>query len=213
MYDLQQLLAAAVAAAFGSVGLWTFGGKLIELIWKREETDNERLRAEVRELKGEVRELRAQHGDCEARLAALEHHHASLIPRWIKDSRKRIVWLNSRALISIFAPLGLRRDDVEGHSFQDLLDFEAARVIDGMDADALANPGKPISSLVQLHPQLPKMHVVKIAGVGREDEVIYEGCAFPVNDPQAMLERGTRRMDEQRGLSMLRLRGPENEPD
>jgi hypothetical protein len=211
MYDLPQLIAAVIAAALGSLGLWTFGGKLVELIWRREEKEIDRLRADVLRMEGKHENCEKELAGLKDRFAALEAHHASLIPRWIKDARKRIVWLNSRALITIFAPLGYSRDQVEGRTFQELLDMEAAREIDRMDAAALANHGHPVSTLLTLHPALEPMHIVKVAGVGRLGELIYEGAAYQVNDPAAARDRGERRQDEQLGLSVLRLRGPDRE--
>lgn len=212
MYD-QTLVATAVAAALGSVGLWTLGAKLLELVFHRQQRREERDTSKIRRLEERHEKCEDKLAAVVQRLAALEHHHASLIPRWIKDARKRIVWVNSRALISIFAPLDYSRDQVEGHTFQDLLDADAARMIDGMDSDALAHPGNPVSTLMQLHPRLPKMHVVKIAGVGRDGELIYEGFAFPLNDPTVEAARNDRRQEEQRGQSALLLRGPDPDQD
>jgi hypothetical protein len=55
---------------------------------------------------------------------------------------------------------------------------------------------------------LPVMHVVTVAGVGRDGELIYEGYAYCQNDPEDVLERGLRRREEQIGLSLLRMQGP-----
>ncbi|MGE0178996.1 MAG: hypothetical protein AB7O91_04145 [Sphingomonas sp.] len=206
MYGLPQLVAVGVVSAIGSVGLWTFAGKLIELIWKREDSDNERLRREVAEAKAAHTSCEERVDALERRLEAVEHHHSSLIPRWIRNAAKRIIWINDAAMMQIFAPLRLSREQVEGHTFHDLLGPEAAREIDRLDRDALAWPGKAASTPLTLHSSLRLMIVVNIAGVGRDRELIFEGYAYCANLPEAALDRGIRRGDEQRGLSELRAR-------
>lgn len=191
------------------------GGGVWSYLTRRKDRGHEAEQGEIGRLREDLALVKAQHEKCEEkvdrlveRLAALEQHHASLIPRWIKDARKRIIWVNSRALITIFAPLGFSRDQIEGHTFQELLDVEAAREIDRLDAAALQVPGMPVSTLVTLHHCLDPMHVVKIAGVGHDGELIYEGCAFSVNDPEQVRKRAMNREQEQVGLSVLRLGGP-----
>ena len=191
----------AIASGLASAPLWNAATTW----WAKRHDSQER----------ETDRLRKAHERCEEKLAALErrleaveHHHASLVPRWIKDASKRILWINGAAMVAIFGPLRLTRDQVEGHTFAELLDPEAAREIDRLDRSALAHHGRAVSTLLQLHAQLPAMHIVKVAGIGRDAELIYEGYAYCANDPADLADRGARREEEQLGLSLLRLGPP-----
>lgn len=209
-------LVTGVLGAVGGVGLWTFLAKWLELGVGRETAEITRLRSDVDTAKREAIEAKASHKACEnrvedleRRLEAVEHHHSSYMARWIKDGGKRIIWINSQALLTIFAPLGYSRNDVVGRTFVELLDPGAAREIDRLDRAALAIPGQAASTMLQLHPNLPTMVVVKVAGAGRDGELIYEGYAYCPNDREEADDRGERRQQEQRGLSQLRLAGPD----
>jgi hypothetical protein len=198
----------ALASAFLGGGVWSFGSTWLGRYFDKEEREIERLRADLDKVRADHQGCELRVTTLERRLEAVEHHHASLVPRWIKDAAKRIVWINGAAMVTIFGPLNLIRDEVEGHSFAELLDAEAARELDRLDRAALAHPGRAVSTMLQLHPALPVMTIVKIAGVGRDSELIYEGYAYCENDPDDARDRGVRRQEEQLGLSLLRLQGP-----
>lgn len=206
-----QLLIAVVVAALGSVPLWTLIGKVFELRWLKRKSDGELEEREINRLRTDLTEAREAHRACEQRLNeienridAIEHHHASWVPRWIRNTRKQIIWINDAAILAIFAPLSLSREEVVGRTFSDLLDIEASREIDRLDRSALSHPGRPVSTLLQLHPRLRPMHVVKVAGVGRDRELIYEGYAYLLNDPEDSQARGDERREEARGMAQLR---------
>jgi hypothetical protein len=208
-HPLLALIVTLVVGVVGGAGLWNFAAKWLELRERREET-------EVGRLRNDVEAVKKAHQACERnleglalRLEAVEHHHSSYLPRWIKDARKRIVWINSAALVAIFGRVGYTRTDVIGRTFAELLDVEAAREIDGLDRLALALPGQAVSTLLALHPQLPLMVIVKVAGSGRDGEIIFEGYAYRQNPPDIDVARGERRQEEQVGASMLRMAGPD----
>lgn len=201
----ETIVVAAMSGALsgvGGIGLWNFLTKRLEIRSARETREEDRLRADHEKCLERVETL-------ERRLEIVEAHHSSLFARWIKDAGKRLSWVNGRAMATIFGPLGYTRDQVEGRRFQDLLDVEAAREIDLLDEAALAHPGCAVWSMLQLHPRLPLMIVVKVAGIGRDQELIYEGQAYELNDAAAA-ERGAKREEGQMGLSQLRLSAPEN---
>lgn len=201
-------IATAIVSILGTGGLWTYLTRRQDRTAEREKSDNQRLREDLAAEKASHKECIARFEQLERRLAAVEDHHGSLFARWIKDAGKRVCWVNGRAMATIFGPLGYTRDQVEGRTFQDLLDVDAAREIDRLDRAALAQPGMAVSVMVQLHHRLPVMIVVKVAGVGRDQELIYEGHAYHLNDPDKALQQGERRQEEQLGLSQLRLAGP-----
>lgn len=201
MDQLPAVAIVSIVSALVGGGVWSFASAWLSHVFRRGERDEDRREREHRECLTELAVLKT-------RLDALEHHHASLVPRWIKDSGKRIRWINGAAMLAIFGPLRKTRDEVEGRTFADLLDMEAAREIDRLDRSALARPGRAVSTLLQLHPALPAMHIVKVAGVGRDNELIYEGYAYCTNDPADLWDRGARRQEEQTGLSRLRMQGP-----
>jgi hypothetical protein len=120
---------------------------------------------------------------------------------WIKDRNGRLVWLNDKAFITLFAPLGYTRDELDGKTFRDLLDPVAAEEIELLDRAALIHPGTTQSILIQLHPDLPFLVVIKVACISENGEVQYEGCAFNPGDPEIVTATGTRRQIIQRSAS------------
>lgn len=199
---------AVVSALLGG-GMWSVASTWLSVRSQGEQSENSRLHADLREMKEAHEDCRAKLEIIERRLDVVEHHHGSLVPRWVKDAAKRLQWVNGAAMVTIFGPLGLGRDDVEGRTFAELLDPSAAREIDRLDRAALVRPGCVVSTMLQLHPQLPMMMIAKIAGAGRDNELIYEGYAFRSNDPADVSDRASRREQEQLGASFLRLQADE----
>lgn len=199
------IVVGAVSAMFGTGGALAAYPKLRELRDRREES-------EIGRLRGDVARLEERHSRCDEkvallteRLAAVEHHHTSYLARWIKDATKRVTWLNDRAYLSIFAPVGLSRAEVIGRTFSEMLDPSASAEIDRLDAAALAHPEIASSNIVQLHPSLPLMVVVKVAAIGREGQLIFEGYAYRTNDRMIADGQGASRHGEQLGTSFDRL--------
>lgn len=205
MPDWSVTLLCALLAAVTSVPVWN----TISRLTGRGATEIDRLRLEVRGLKEEHETCQREVTDLKARIAVVEHHHASHFARWIRDAHKRILWANTRALLSIFAPLGYSKlDEVEGKAFGDIFDHAATKEIELLDQAALSNPGGTVSALIRLHPDLPLMHIVSVAAAGREGEVIYEGIAFRANDPVIAASLGIIRQAEQRIESLDHLTDP-----
>lgn len=202
-------LLSNLAAAVGGVGLWQYLARREDRRHERADRLDAQTRADLAAERTAHRECLVRLADVERRLEVVEHHHSSLFARWIKDAGKRISWVNGRAMASIFGPLGLTRDQVEGRTFQDLLDPESSSEIDRLDEEALLNPGTPVWTVVQLHRQLPVMIVCKVAGVGRDQELIYEGHAYPMSDSLEKSGAPGRRGVAQLHLSQLRQGGPE----
>lgn len=195
----------AVTGAFSALagaGLWGFLSKWLQIGAAREESEIKRLREEVAEVKGSHKRCEKEVAELKERLQAVEHHHVSQLARWIKDAHKRIVWLNARAHMTIFAPRGYSREECEGKTFAELLDAQAAAEVDRLDRLALAQPGVAASTLIQLHPDLPLMHVVKVAAEGRDGELIYEGYAYRANDRGLTDAEGAERQAGQRAASI-----------
>lgn len=124
---------------------------------------------------------------------------------WIKDRHGRLVWLNDKAFLTLFAPLGYARDELDGKTFRDLLDPVAAEEVELLDQAALAHPGHTQSILVQLHPDLPFLVVIKVASISEAGDVQYEGCAYNPSDPEIRSAAGARRQIIQRGISAHQL--------
>lgn len=193
MQDWVPVLVALIGAFF-SAPVWQYVGRRFG--WNVSEID--RLRKEHRRCEDQLRELTA-------RVAIIEHHHSSAFARWISDAKRRVVWVNAKALVSIFGPMGLERDQIEGKTFRDLVDKPAADELDMLSAAALAHDGSAVSNLIRLHPDLPVMHIVKIAAAGRDGELIYEAIAFRMNDPDIALGQGIARTAIQRASSIDNL--------
>lgn len=198
MADWVVPLVTALIAGLTSVPVWNSLQKFVG----RGATEIDRLRLEVKEIKGHHQACEEMVVELKQRLMAVETHHASHFARWIVDAHKRVVWLNAKALLAIFAPLGLSRDDVEGRIFGELIAPDAATEIDRLDQAALAAPGAAVSTLLQLHPDLPVMHIVKVAATGREGELIYEGISFHANDPEVAIGLGIARQAAGRAVAL-----------
>lgn len=208
MSQALMLSLTALISAIGGVlgaGFWTFLTRRGDRAAEREKDEIGRLREELKELKDDRHSCAEELQEVKERLAVVEHNHASHLARWIKDAQKRVIWINPKAMLAIFAPSGLTRDQVEGHTFAELLDPAAAAEIDRLDRAALAHPGSASSTVLQLHPDLPIMHIVKVAASGRDGELIYEGYAYTINDREIETGAGVERQAEQREVSAVRL--------
>jgi hypothetical protein len=102
----------------------------------------------------------------------------------VADEIMRLMWVNPKAMLTIFGPLGYTRDDLEGKMFAELdrLDQVAVSEIARLDQVALARDGAPVSGMIRFHPILPEMHVVKITAATKDGGLIYEGYAYRKND-------------------------------
>jgi hypothetical protein len=196
MGSVEAYLPVMVALAGGvfSAPVWSFFSRKLGF----DQTEMDRMRRGHRECEERLR-------DVQQRLALIEAHHASYFARWIRDVHKRVLWVNDKAMLTIFAPLGYNREDVYGKTFSDLLDPLAAKEIDQLDQAALASPGSPASAPIKLHPDLPLKIVVKVAGSGRDGDLIYEGIAFRPNDREIITGFGIGRNAAQRALSLDNL--------
>lgn len=199
------IVVAVLSAMFGAGGGGMMVVKLRELRDRRDESEIGRLRADVRIALGNHEACQGEVAELKARLTVVEHHHTSYLARWIRNSQKRVTWINDKAFLSIFAPLGLSRDDVLGRSFTEILDPAASAEIDRLDQAALAHPEVAASNVISLHPMLPTMVVVKVAAVGREGELVFEGYAYRTNDRMISDGIGAARQHEQIEASADRL--------
>lgn len=193
----------ALIAGVTSVPVWNS----LQRMLGRGATEIDRLRLRLREVEGHHVTCEQKVDDLTKRLVQVEAHHASHFARWIVDASKRVIWLNAKALLAVFAPLGLTRDGVEGRLFGEMIAPDAAIEINRLDQAALSSPGAAVSALLQLHPDLPVMHVVTVAATGREGELIYESMTFHANDPEVAIGMGIARQATQRARSIDGLAG------
>ena len=193
------LLTAIVGAAglvLGGGSVWTYFSRREDRQAQREESEIVRLRADVDRLRERDLKCQQQLEAVEQRLWAMEQAQTSHMARWTKDHRKRLTWVNAKAMLLIFGPLGYSVEDVLDRTFEQLLNSAAAKEIDRLDSSALANPGAAVSNLIQLHPMLPIMVVVKVAASGPDGNLVFEGCAYRVNDPELAAANGAARQIE-----------------
>lgn len=198
---LTTLIVALLSALFGTGGGFALAVKWKELKDKREESEIVRLREDIRQAEERHQKCEAGLADVKARLTIVEHHHTSYLARWIKDATKRVIWLNDKAFLSIFAPLGLTREDVIESRFSEILDASASAETERLDQAALAHPEVAASNVIQLHPLLPAMIVVTIAAIGRDGELVFECYAYRTNDRMIADGMGAARTLEALGAS------------
>ncbi len=208
---LEVALASAASAALGGPG-WTFLSNWLNLGHTKRKDELGRLDQKVGALETELSSCEERHAVLETRLRAVEQRNGSHFALWIKDRTRRLVWVNDKAFLTIFAPLGYSRDEIDGKTFADLLDPVAAAEVDQLDRTALAHPGAPQSLFLQLHPDLQFMIVVKVAAVAENGEVQYEGLAYTPGDPDMLKAIQTRRQSAQRDVSLANMMGDGDGP-
>lgn len=201
---VQIAIVGGVSAVLGG-GIWTFASTWLTAKVSGETSEVARLDKNVTGLRAELSQCEERHGILETRLRAVEQRSTSYFAMWIKDRSGRLVWLNDKAFLTLFAPLGYARDELDGKTFRDLLDPVAAEEMEFLTAAALAHPGHTQSLLIQLHPNLPFMVVIKVASISSSGEVQYEGCAYSPSDPEIRTAAGVRRQIIQRGISAVQL--------
>lgn len=180
LVDLVQFAAVAI----GGGGVTALLGKWWERKDRRDESDHTKLK----DCEHRCDELEEKVDSLEARLRAVEYASPSCFPRWIKDRLKRVIWLNDAAYMAIFSPLGLGREEVLGKTFGELLGDgagDACHRLDDLDHAALADPWRAKSLLLQFHPDLPPMVVIKAAYPDERGEQRFEGASFVPNSPFA----------------------------
>lgn len=197
MSDALQLAIVALASAvLGGPG-WGFLSSWLGLRQSGRKDEITRLDGKCAALEEELSACEQRHSTLEARLRAVEQRTGSYFALWIKDYRKRLVWLNDKAFLTLFAPLGYSRDELDGKTFHDLFTAKAADEIERLDRAALAHPGHTHSALVQLHPDLPFRVIIKVASVSEKGDVQYEGLAYHPGDPEIIHAAGVERQREQ----------------
>lgn len=177
MSVLSELVPLA-SAAIGGGAISAIAVKWMDLRSAERKDDGERLK----DCQEKYDELVEKFEQVSLRLRAVEASTPAYLARWIKGQDKRLIWLNDRAYMTIFAPLGWSRQDVIGKTFGDLLgdgNREALDLLDEIDRAALKHPNEPQSLVLQLHPDLPNMVIIKVAVVGGDDGLLrYEGSSF-----------------------------------
>lgn len=201
----------------GGGSVWTFLTQRRQRLDTREESEIGRLRTELKELKSDHADCQDKIGKLEERLDTIEQHHSSQLARWIKDDDKRIRWVNSRAMMLIFAPLGYSRSQIEGRTFGEIgLDVTSITEIDRLDRLAVMYPGEAAWTMLTIRrtdappgamTTLAPLYVIKVAGIGRDGDLVYEGCAFRGVGRDEADRIGDLREAEQRGQSSLRALG------
>lgn len=205
MPEAVQLALVGVVSALLGGPAWSFLSSWLKLGASQKQSEIARLDAHVEKLTASLAECEDRHDVLESRLRAVEQKSTSYFAMWIKDRNGRLIWLNDKAFLTIFAPLGYTRDELAGKTFRDLLDPTAADEVDLLDKAALAHPGATQSLLIQLHPDLPYLVVIKVASVSESGEVQYEGAAYNPSDPDIRNAIQTRRNIIQRSRSAQRL--------
>lgn len=199
--SLQLALVGLASAAIGGPG-WSYLAARLNVGVATKKDELTRLDAKVAGLENELASCEERHETLETRLRAVEQRNASYFALWIKDRNRRLVWLNDKAFLTLFAPLGYARAELDGKTFADLLDPVAAAEVELLDKTALAHPGQTQSLLIQLHPDLPYLVVIKVAAIADNGDVQFEGCAYSPGDPDIRSAAGTRRQIVQRSESI-----------
>lgn len=173
-----------IVAALSGGGISFVIGKLIDRRHASEQSEIQRLREDFDKCEKRHEECQRDLTELSERVRAVEASTPSYLARWVKGQDKKLIWLNDRAYLMLFAPLGWHRSDVLDKTFDDLLGEgagEAIKMIEELDVLALQHPGETHSMVLQLHPSLPTMAVIKVAFVAADGLLRYEGCAYVPN--------------------------------
>lgn len=177
--DLTMLLVAAISA-LGGGGAAAMFSRWVD----KGEAEIERVRSDLAECNRSHQSLRERCDELELRLRIVEAASPSYLARWVKGQDRRLLWLNDRAYLTMFAPLGFSREQVLNRTFEELYgdgNGEAIAMLAELDRAAIRAPNETQSIAIQLHPELPMMVVVKVAFVGPDGLLQFEGTSFVPN--------------------------------
>jgi hypothetical protein len=205
MYSPIVIAAASIGSALATSGVWLFLTEVFKIGSAKRKDELESLRISHAECEKKYKEL-------ETRLEALEHSRDSQFARWIKDRNGCIVWMNSKAYLMLFAPLGYSREELTAKTFRQLFDPGVGAEIEALDYAALTNSGVAQPILIQLHPNLPFLNIVKVAYSGASGEVQYEGIAYQPGDPEIRHAAGVKRQVQQLTASASHIIDNEEPP-
>jgi hypothetical protein len=206
--DMQTLVPIGTAVVAGLLGapVWSYLQAQLNLKYIRRKDTLEELREQVALERDHAKACEEKLEVVDKRLQALEQDQNSYFARWILNHNKQILWMNDKAFLLIFAPLGFERDQLDGQIFSQLFQGPVTKELTLLEHAALAHHGQTQSALLQLHPALPFMVVIKVAFIGeRGGDVLYEGCAYPPGDPEIQRAMGIKRQLTQNIVSMDNL--------
>lgn len=192
--DLSTVIISATSTIVGTGGLWTWMQLRGRMGYLQRKDELARALETIKTMKDEHKACQELIEAMEKRMRVIEHSRDSFLARWMKDDKGRLTWMNDKAFLTLFAPLQLSRHQLEGKTFSELgFDSNAVMNVELLDAAARAHHGYAASSLIQMHPLLPPMNIIKIAWVGGDGDLVYEGYAYHIMDPEIRSGIGTRR--------------------
>lgn len=180
MIDIAQF-AGFVGAALGGGGVSFVVGKWLDNNHASTQSEIVRLREDFTQCEKAHKACEERFDELADRVRAVEASTPSYLARWVKDQSKRVIWLNDRAYLMLFAPLGWTRAEVLDKNFEELLgdgSGQVIKLIHELDQLALKSPGEVQSLVLQLHPDLPNMVILKVAYAGDDGLLRYEGSAY-----------------------------------
>ena len=158
------LALVAPISAFGGI-MWRHFAGQIKLLKDELASREEEITALKVELRGVIRTNRLA------------------LPLWTQDAAGRVLWASPRALLVIFAPLGLALEDIIGKDFSTLFGAEVAREIDRLDRRALTQIDSTQFAIINFAPgTLNSMFVTKTVTIDDDGQIIKQGAAFRLNE-------------------------------
>lgn len=96
---------------------------------------------------------------------------------WSKDEQGRILWVSPRAMLVLFAPLGLSEIEVVGKTFGQLFSPEVEEQIRALDTSALMDVDSTKMDIVKFSDKHQPMLVLKTV-FEKDGRILKQGIAF-----------------------------------
>jgi hypothetical protein len=135
---------------------------------------------QIQKMSTKVRALEKENEILRAQVSAIVRGNGLALSIWTKGVDRRIRWASPRALRIIFAPLGMGEEDVMGRTFSDIFGEDVGRQIEQLDSRAMSELDSTQVDIIQLHPDLVPMVIIKTVTEDEDGRTVFQGIAIRV---------------------------------
>lgn len=138
---------------------------------------------QVAELRKEIAARDEQIAQLKIELGGVVRANRLALPLWTQDAAGRLLWASPRAMLVIFAPMGLTGEDVLGKNFLEVFGPEVAHESDMLDRAAMTQIDTTHFAIINFAPgTLQPMFVTKTVTIDDEGQIIKQGAAFRLHE-------------------------------
>lgn len=96
---------------------------------------------------------------------------------WSKDEQGRILWVSPRAMLLLFAPMGMSEIEVIGKTFGQIFGPDIEKQIQELDTSALTDIDSTKMDIIKLSPKHQPMLILKTI-FEKDGRILKQGVAF-----------------------------------